>query len=79
MNLDGINQLVVDKKFEEAKAELLKYDLDQDRNIEALKLLGLCNVNQRIKLIFGEQYGISISADEDHTIVTLTQPIIEND
>ena len=45
MNLDGINQLVVDKKFEEAKAELLKYDLDQDRNIEALKLLGLCNVN----------------------------------
>lgn len=45
MNLDGINQLVVDKKFEEAKAELLKYDLDQDKNIEALKLLGLCNVN----------------------------------
>lgn len=45
MNLDGINQLVVDKKFEEAKNELLKYDLDQDKNIEALKLLGLCNVN----------------------------------
>ncbi|MBR5555122.1 tetratricopeptide repeat protein [bacterium] len=45
MNLDEINQLVVDKKFEEAKNELLKYDLDQDKNLEALKLLGLCNVN----------------------------------
>lgn len=45
MNLDDINQLVVDKKFEEAKEELLKYDLEEDKNIDALKLLGLCNVN----------------------------------
>ena len=45
MKLDEINQLVVDKKFEEAKNELLKYNLDEEKEIDALKLLGLCNVN----------------------------------
>lgn len=45
MNIDEINQLVVDKKFEEAKAELLKYNLDAEKELDALKLLGLCNVN----------------------------------
>lgn len=43
--LDEINELVVDKKFEEAKQELLKYNLDEEKEFEALKLLGLCNVN----------------------------------
>lgn len=43
--LDEINQLVVDKKFEEAKNELVKYNLDEEKELEALKLLGLCNVN----------------------------------
>ncbi|DAB13790.1 TPA: hypothetical protein CPU00_10750 [Candidatus Gastranaerophilales bacterium HUM_18] len=43
--LDEINQLIVDKKFEEAKAELEKYNPDEEKETEALKLLGLCNVN----------------------------------
>lgn len=43
--LDEINQLIVDKKFEEAKAELDKYNPDEEKETEALKLLGLCNVN----------------------------------
>ena len=45
MKLDEINQLVVEKKFKEAKAELEKYNLDEEKETEALKLLGLCNVN----------------------------------
>ena len=45
MKLDEINQLVVDKKFEEAKNELLKYNPDEEKDVDALKLLGLCNVN----------------------------------
>lgn len=45
INLDIINQLVSEKKFEEAK-ELLAEFLDKDeKNVEALKLLGLCHVN----------------------------------
>ena len=43
--MDEINQLIVDKKFEEAKAELEKYNPDEEKETEALKLLGLCNVN----------------------------------
>ena len=43
--MDEINQLIVDKKFEEAKAELDKYNPDEEKETEALKLLGLCNVN----------------------------------
>lgn len=45
INLDDINQLVAEKNFEEAK-ELLAEFLDNDeKNVEALKLLGLCHVN----------------------------------
>ncbi len=43
--LEEINQLVVEKKFEEAKAELLKHNLEEGKNLDALKLLGLCNIN----------------------------------
>lgn len=45
IKLDEINQLVVEKNFEEAKTELLKYNLDEEKELDALKLLGLCNVN----------------------------------
>ena len=65
-------------KFDKDKLKEITEKL-KSNDIPDSKHIGLCNVNQRIKLIFGEQYGISISADEGHTIVTLTQPIIEND
>lgn len=45
MNLDNINQLIADKKFTEAKKELQKYLDNDEKNVEALKLLGLCHVN----------------------------------
>lgn len=64
--------------FDKAKLSEITEKL-KNNDIPDSKHIGLCNVNQRIKLIFGEQYGISIFADENHTIVTLTQPIIEND
>ena len=45
INLDNINQLVADKKFEEAKELLGKFLHGDEKNVEALKLLGLCHVN----------------------------------
>lgn len=45
MNLDKINELISSKEFEEAKLELEKLIEADSKNIEALKLLGLCNVN----------------------------------
>lgn len=46
-NLDKINGLINDKKFEEAKEELSTLIKDEtlSKDAEALKLLGLCHVN----------------------------------
>lgn len=39
------------------------------------KHIGLCNVHQRVKLIFGEEYGITkIDSSADETIVEITIP-----
>ena len=39
--------------------------------------VGLFNVNRRIKLNFGEEYGLHITSSPGHgTLVTLTLPII---
>lgn len=45
MNLDNVNDLIALKEFEEAKNILEKELKADDKNIEALKLLGLCNIN----------------------------------
>lgn len=45
LNLNEINQLLGEKKFEEAKKELENHKPDEEKDVEAVKLLGLCNVN----------------------------------
>lgn len=45
MNLDKINELISIKEFATAKAELEKMLKVEPKNIEALKVLGLCNIN----------------------------------
>lgn len=44
-NLEKINQLIADKKFEEAKQELAGLIHGDEKDVEALKLLGLCHIN----------------------------------
>lgn len=44
-NLDKINELIKDKKFEEAKRELSGLITEDEKDVEALKLLGLCYIN----------------------------------
>ncbi len=44
-NLDKINELINEKKFEEAKKELAEIIKSDEKNVEALKLLGLCHIN----------------------------------
>ena len=43
--LDEINQLVVKRSLKKQKRNWKKYNLDEEKETEALKLLGLCNVN----------------------------------
>lgn len=41
--------------------------------------IGIRNVNQRIKLVYGEEYGLDITRDEeDWTVSTITIPYYEN-
>ena len=44
-NLDIINELLNEKKYEEAKDELSKLLHGDEKDVEALKLLGLCHIN----------------------------------
>ncbi len=44
-NLDNINELINSKKYEEAKKELEKLIHNDEKDVEALKLLGLCHIN----------------------------------
>ncbi|MBQ8588259.1 MAG: hypothetical protein IJ454_02600 [Clostridia bacterium] len=37
--------------------------------------IGLYNVNQRIKIIYGDRYGCRIHSDKNGTTVTVLQPI----
>ena len=40
------------------------------------KHIGLANVNQRIKLILGAEYGLDINSDENGTSVSVHLPLI---
>ena len=44
-SLENINELINNKEFEKAKEELKEILQKDEKNIEALKLLGLCHIN----------------------------------
>ena len=44
-NLDRINELINNKKYTEAKEELKALITDEEKDAQALKLLGLCHIN----------------------------------
>ena len=44
-NLDRINELINNKKYTEAKEELKSLITDEEKDAQALKLLGLCHIN----------------------------------
>ena len=48
-------------------------------NLHDSKHIGLYNVNQRIKLIFGMEYGCSITSAEGNTTVAVSLPIIKGE
>lgn len=61
-------------KLKEIKASLSKTDFELLNSH-----IGLCNVNNRIKLMFGNKYGLKInSVENQHTTVIYTIPIINN-
>lgn len=52
----------------------LEERLESDE-IQETKHIGLSNVNQRIKLIFGDEYGVNIFSDDFETIIDIIMPV----
>ena len=62
----------------EEKLKNIRHNMDNDI-IKESKHIGVTNVNQRIKLYFGEEYGVSIESKEGiGTKVTVYIPKVEN-
>ena len=61
-------------KIDDETLEILEKRLESDE-IQETKHIGLSNVNQRIKLIFGENYGVSVFSDENSTVIDIIMPI----
>ena len=57
--------------LENIKKNMSENDLPENKHI------GLANVNQRIKLIYGEEYGCHIKSDEKETTVTILLPVVK--
>lgn len=76
-NKDGqvcISVLNNGKIVDEAKAEQMNRVFKENNNDYAR--VGLGNVNRRIKLLFGADYGLSIAVRDSMTCVTMTLPMI---
>ncbi len=64
---DGIG--ISEQKLNELRDNLQKNETPQNENI------GLLNVHQRIKLVFGDEYGVSVNSDMSGTMVSCTLPV----
>ncbi len=62
-------------KIPKDRLEVLEKMLESDE-IQETKHIGLSNVNQRIKLIFGKEYGVNIFSDDAETIIDIVMPDI---
>jgi len=60
-NGDGMPQ----EKLEEIRAKLENVDITRENKRSSGGGIGLVNVNRRIKLYYGEKYGISITSEEN--------------
>ena len=61
-------------KIPDNKLSELEHRLESDE-IQETKHIGLSNVNQRIKLIFGNEYGINIFSDDYETVIDIVMPV----
>lgn len=62
--------------MDEEQLEEVRKNLNDFDNLDRTHI-GICNVNQRIKLRYGENYGVTIESKKDNgTIVTIKLPVI---
>ncbi len=73
MQLNNNGESIPPEKLAEIKKSLISKDIYTKRNI------GLSNVAYRIRLIWGEKYGLDIQSNPEQTTMTISQPIIRKD
>ena len=64
--------------LDDARLRQVQNSLNSDGVLSSGRQIGMKNVNNRIKLMFGEQYGCSIASTDAKTTVTITIPVVEN-
>jgi len=60
--------------FEPEKLEEINRHLSEDVYYETSSHIGIINTHNRIRLTYGDEWGISITSDPSHTIVTIRLP-----
>lgn len=66
---DGIG--ISPEKLKQLNATLSENGLNNE-------FVGISNVNQRIKLVFGDEYGLSVFSEPQKTVIKISLPIDEN-
>ena len=63
----------------ESQLERIRLSLDSDRRLADESGIGLKNIHQRIRILFGEQYGLTIESEQDlYTRIHLLIPQINS-
>ena len=67
------------EKIQEEKLRIIKNILSGEENQDDEIGFGLYSVNQRIKLAFGDKYGLDIESKNGWTIIRMICPFIEGE
>lgn len=78
------NQLIMEvknngEKIDEQKLKIIKNILSGDEKQSDSIGFGLYSVNQRIKLAFGDKYGLDITNEDNWTVARINCPLIEGE
>jgi len=78
LHIDVINNGVMSPEDRERIDYLLGSDVDEDK--ERSVSLGIRNVNRRIKIIYGDEYGLTINSNEDgYTVSSIVLSMNNNE
>ncbi len=74
ININNTGSPIAAEKLEEIRNLLLKTSTPSSQN--ATQGIGIYNVNERIRLLYGNEYGLSVkSSEKDGTTFTVTLPV----
>ena len=62
--------------FDKTQINRLSWDSEENREIYKGKSIGLYNINRRLKLNYGEAYGLKIESVDGKTRVQISFPVV---